>query len=78
MGALLVTDGKPNLHEMFEPGREVAAYNSPAECLELVRHFLDNEDERARMSRAGQERTLRDHTYATRMRELVDIVSAHT
>ena len=29
VGALLVTDWKENLGEMFEPGKEVVAYRSP-------------------------------------------------
>ena len=33
VGALLLTDRKDNLHEMFEPGREVVTYDSPEECL---------------------------------------------
>ena len=77
VGTLLVTDWKENLGEMFEPGREVVAYRSPEECVELVRYYLDHDAERERIARAGQERTLREHTYYHRMRELVDIVRAH-
>lgn len=35
------------------------------------------EDERRAVARAGQERTLRDHTYQLRMRELAQIVREH-
>ena len=73
VGALLVTDWKKNLHEMFEPGREVVAYRTPEECVELIRHYLDHEDERQTIARAGQERTLRDHTFYHRMQELASI-----
>ena len=34
VGTLLVTDWKKNLHEMFEPGKEVIVYHSPEECAE--------------------------------------------
>jgi hypothetical protein len=74
MGALLVTDSKRNLAEMFEPGREVIAYRSAEECAEQIRHYLDRPEERQAVARAGQARTLRDHTYACRMRELLDIL----
>ena len=74
MGALLVTDSKRNLGEMFEPGREVIAYRSAEECAEQVRHYLDHTDERQAIAQAGQARTLREHTYACRMRELLDIL----
>ncbi|MHC4251376.1 MAG: CgeB family protein [Planctomycetota bacterium] len=77
VGAMLITDWKENLHEMFEPGKEVAAYRSPEECVELIRYYLAHEDERQAIARAGQERTLREHTYYQRMQELVDIVSRY-
>ena len=74
MGALLVTDWKKNLHEIFTPGKEVVAYRSDQECAELVRYYLEHDDEREAIARAGQQRTLREHTFGARMQELVDIV----
>lgn len=73
VGTMLLTDWKENLHEMFEPGKEVVAYRTPEECAELTTYYLEHEDERKAIARAGQERTLRDHTYSQRMRELVAI-----
>ena len=77
MGALLLTDWKENLHEIFEPGREVAAYRSHDECLEMIRYYLEHEDERAAIAAAGQKRTLRDHTYGRRMEELAAIIERY-
>jgi hypothetical protein len=77
VGALLVTDWKVNLHEMFEPGKEVVAYRSAEECVELIRYYLEHGDEREAIASAGQRRTLREHTYYQRMQELVDIVERY-
>lgn len=77
VGACLVTDLKDNLAQLFEPGREVVAYTSAEDCVEKVRYLLGHEDERAAIARAGQKRTLREHTYYHRMKELVDIVHKH-
>lgn len=74
VGAPLVTDWKPDLDVLFEPGREVAAFRSPEECLQLVERLLGDEAERERLARAGQERTLADHTYRRRMEELLEVV----
>ena len=74
MGALLITDWKENLHEMFEPGQEVVAYHSPEECAELVQYYLRHDAERKAIADAGQQRTLQEHTYAHRVRELVENV----
>jgi len=77
VGTLLVTDWKKNLHEMFEPGKEVVAYRTPEECVEMIRYYLEHEDERQAIARAGQQRTLRDHTCRHRMEELVNIVQKY-
>lgn len=74
LGSLLITDWKVNLHEMFEPGKEVVAYRGLKECAELTRYYLEHDEEREAIARAGQQRTLREHTYYQRMQELVDIV----
>lgn len=74
VGALLITDWKENLHEMFEPGKEVVAYRNWEECVELIQYYLEHEEERESIACAGQERTTRKHTYYQRMQELLDIV----
>jgi hypothetical protein len=74
VGTLLLTDRKDNLAEIFEPGREVVAYGGIDECVELAAHYLQHDEQRAALARAGQARTLREHTWAHRMRELVDVV----
>jgi hypothetical protein len=74
VGTLLITDYKDNLHTLFEPGSEVIAYRSAEECVELVTYYLDHEKERQAIARAGQQRTLREHSYLKRMQELVNII----
>jgi spore maturation protein CgeB len=76
VGTLLVTDWKPNLHEMFSPDSEVVTYKSPEECAEKVRYYLEHEREREAIAAAGQRRTLRDHTYFHRMQELEQIAKS--
>jgi hypothetical protein len=76
MGALLVTDSGTNLGELFEEGREVVTYHSPAECAELVRHYLDNPEAAGRIAAAGQRRTLTEHTWRSRMEQLSGIIGS--
>jgi spore maturation protein CgeB len=76
VGALLLTEAAPNLHELFEAGTEVVTYTSDDELAQLVRHYLDHPDERRAIAAAGQRRTLTDHTYAKRMVQLDAILSA--
>jgi hypothetical protein len=77
VGTLLITDAKRNLADLFKADDEVVTYSSEGELVEKIRHYLENEAERARIARAGQDRTLRDHTYEHRMRELAAILARH-
>jgi hypothetical protein len=77
MGALLLTDWKENLSEMFEPDKEVIAYRSTEECIQLLSRYLQNDQRRAGIAGAGQERTLKEHTYLQRMEEIVGIVQRY-
>jgi spore maturation protein CgeB len=69
-GALLLTDATQGLEDLFDVGREVVAYDSAEDLVEKVRHYMANDPERIAIARAGQERTMREHTYRDRMREL--------
>ena len=77
VGALLLTDLKDNLAELFEIGKEVVAYSSAEEAAELIRYYLAHPDEAQAIARAGQARTLREHTYRHRMEELVPILQRY-
>jgi hypothetical protein len=77
VGSLLITDQKDNLGELFEVGKEVVAYNSAEEAAELIRYYTSHPEEAIAIARAGQARTLRDHTYQCRMEELAPLLEQH-
>jgi predicted O-methyltransferase YrrM len=76
-GALLITDYKDNLSDLFEIGREVVAYRDPEECAAFIKYYLAHPEEAARIAAAGQARTLRDHSYAANMRQTATILRRH-
>jgi spore maturation protein CgeB len=71
VAAFLLTDFKDNLHELFEPGRDVAAWRSIEDCLKIIDRFLADPDGRAGIAQAGQARTLSQHTYRHRAGEML-------
>lgn len=77
VGTLLITDMKDNLGDLFEIGREIVAYSSQEEAAELIRYYLSHPEEAQAIAKAGQARTLRDHTYERRMHELVPILERY-
>src|SRR3989338_8274165 len=77
VGTMLITDHKDNLHELFEVGKEVETYRTKEELLEKIQHYLTHEEEREKIAQAGQQRTLKDHTYEIRMKELAVILEKY-
>lgn len=75
-GALLLTDEAEGLGRLFDLGREAVTYADADDLAEKIAYYLEHEDERARIAAAGRERTLRDHTWDVRMRELEAILNA--
>jgi spore maturation protein CgeB len=78
MGCLLVTDRKDNLGDMFEPEKEVVTYGDATECVDKLRFYLApaNAASRASIMQAGQRRTLSEHSYDARMRQMLAALSA--
>jgi spore maturation protein CgeB len=74
VGALLLTEAAPNLADLFEPGREVVAYEGEDDLVEKIEHYLTHDDERLEIAAAGQKRTLSEHTYRRRIAELATML----
>lgn len=77
MGALLLTDYKENLQEFFDVEKELITYRTPEECLEKIKYYLQHDAELKSIAQAGQRRTLRDHGYSNRMKQLEQIIKKH-
>jgi len=76
-GAMLISDYKDNLHELFEIGKEIAAYKSIDELIELIQYYGEHQKEREQIGKAGQRRTLVNHSYYNRMAELQEILTKY-
>ena len=74
VGGFLLTDFKESLDTLFAPDREVAVWRSVGECLEAVDHYLADHDSRGSIARAGQARTMAQHTYRHRASEILTLV----
>lgn len=77
VGTMLITDYKSDLNKLFVPGKEIETYRSQKELEDKVKYYLTHEEERKQIAKAGQRRTLKDHTCRKRMRELVRILAKY-
>jgi spore maturation protein CgeB len=76
VGTLLLTDFKDNLDTLFAPDREVAVWRTIDDCLATIDRTLRDDAGRAAIAHAGQARTMAQHTYRHRAREILDFVDA--
>jgi len=73
-GALLITDDLPGLRNLFDVGKEVIAYSSTEECIKFIRRFLEDDEEREKIAKSGQRKTLSKHTYENKLEKLIKMI----
>jgi spore maturation protein CgeB len=70
-GGTYLTSYDPDLAELFDIGREILCYRNEIDCVEQIRRCLEDPDWARTLGRAGRARCLRDHTWVTRLCELL-------
>lgn len=74
-GSCLLTDNKKNISELFLIDKEVVVYDNAEECAQKIKWLMENRNERLRIAKAGQERTLSSHTVANRCEIIAGIIT---
>ena len=77
MGSLLITDKKDNLNDLFRENKEVISYCNKEDALEKIIYFLKNTREASEIANRGRMRTHKNHSYNTRMEELIQILETY-
>lgn len=77
MGAMLLTDHKRNLNELFEVDKQVVSYKNSVELIKKAKYYLEHELERIKIAKSGQSKTLLSHSYKKRMVELANILNKY-
>jgi spore maturation protein CgeB len=60
-GVMQICDNKTGLGQIFELGKEVEGFDTIDEAIELTKYYLDHEQERAAIARAGYKRFWKDY-----------------
>jgi spore maturation protein CgeB len=75
-GAFLLTEHSyEQAAELFAEGAELACFTSPEDLRRKAEYYLAHEPERLAIAAAGQQRALREHTLACRLRRLIEVVA---
>ena len=69
-GGFLLTSPTEDLATYYVPGREVELYAGPDDFVDKIRYYLAHDREREAIRAAGYARTLREHTYVHRFKEI--------
>lgn len=77
MGSFLLTDNAERLADLFEPDVEAVRYNGVDDALKKIAYYLENEDARAAIAKAGQARTSASHTYFHRTAQILEYVNRY-
>jgi len=78
MGACLVTEHKANIADLFDSDREIITFSSSDEAVVKIKELVGNPRLAKEIAHNGQLRTLKEHTYSSRMRNLLDILCKHS
>lgn len=77
VGALLLTDNRGKLSDLFEPDKEAICYGSVDDAVAKIDYYLAHKSQREATAMAGQARTLREHTYRDRTAQLIKCIERY-
>jgi len=69
-GGFLLTEAAEDLENYYQPDVEVATFTTLKELAEKAAYYLRHETERSRIAEQGCRRTLAEHTYQKRFKEI--------
>lgn len=73
-GSFLLTNALPTLGELFEDGKHLVTYTDLDDAVEKARYYLQHDDEREAIARAGHDEQRRKHTYDERVKTILKTV----
>lgn len=73
-GGFLLTGDADNLADYYAPGKEMVIFKDINDLIAKAKYYSEHDEERERIAKAGYDRTLREHTYEHRFREIFKAV----
>jgi spore maturation protein CgeB len=65
-GGFYLVEYMEELEEFFDIGKEIVCYSDPQDLADKIRYYLEHEDQREEIRKAGYERAVRNHTWHKR------------
>lgn len=74
-GGFVLTNYCEETAELFEEDKEIVMFQTPEELIQKVDYYLEHEEEREQIARAGHEKAMNDYTYEKKIKRLLDWVT---
>ncbi|MGJ4950109.1 CgeB family protein [Bradyrhizobium sp. HKCCYLS20291] len=75
-GGFLLTETTPGLDDYYVPGEQAAVFDSPEDLVAKCRYYLEQPALRDAIALRGHQRTVAQHTYNSRFRQVLQYLSA--
>jgi len=75
VGACVLTEDSDDLGVLYAPGAEIVTYTNVGDCIEKARELLADPERATRLGQAAQRRTLAEHTYRSRVDQVLSLVA---
>ncbi len=69
-GGFLLTGHADNLSEYYVAGKEIVSFTNTSDLIEKCQYYLAHEAERQKIAQAGYERTVKEHSYEHRFKQI--------
>lgn len=73
-GSLLLTNWVPTLEELFKDGKHLVTYKTLDEMVEKAKYYIERDEEREKIAKAGHKEFLAHHTYKKRVEEVLNLI----
>lgn len=73
-GRFQIVDAKRDVLTLFKSGKHLVCFKKMREVKELVKYYLNHPQERKKIARNGHREVLEKHTYAHRIKELLQAI----
>lgn len=77
IGAFQMVDWRPGLAQLFEDGKELISFRGWHDLKEKIDYWLPRDEDRQTIALAGKRRAHAEHTYALRLKLLIDTMAGN-
>jgi len=72
-GTMLLTNWIPTIEEVFKDGHDLVLYRTEEEMVEKAKYYIEHDDEREKIAKAGYEKVIAEHTIIHRVEKMLDV-----